>query len=823
MRFAAVAVLGVYLAAAPLTAQETVIAKPYVVVTDRSSNNLLRYQTTGAPKDTFAQQLIASPEAVVFGPDQNLYFTSFFSRSVERYNGDTGNYIGRFASTPLHGPEGLAFGPDGNLYVVDRIVQTGTQNTAAAVLRFDGATGAFIDEFVKQGMGGYNNPGGITFGPDGNIYVTSGTQSQSGPATNNAQILRFDGRTGAFKDIFVSANSGGLENPFFLLFGPDGNLYVSSVTKNSVFRYNGTNGAFIDTFIPSNRGGLSRPTGMSFGPDGFFYVVSSFTPTIGILRFNPTTGAFVDVFIPQGSGGLTGPTGILFYTFESQIATNGHDTSVATDPVGNRMVVWSDNNLIKAEPFDANGNAIASPRIISSSNDVSSHPQVISTGTNSFFVAWEALPAALGKLGANGASNSRIITVPIPGSGVPAAPPKPISQPPSGGGDTTPTLTSTHHNLKVAVVWNRTNSTGAGTGLVGRVIGSDNSTPTGEVQLSSTSVSSDEAPSLASDGENHVSVAWRRRRLDGTATIIASGVTDGDLNATAPAFVADDGSAGTPGKPSVTANSAGRVLLAVSRTNTQATSGPLEPSGASSGRIVIIPIGGGGQPLGPPVPVSNDPNRNPTAPRIRLNPAGNATVVWQYQGLAGGTGVFGRSIDTSSNPAKSEYVITDAANSSEGFNAPDVAVDANGNATVSTDKTVSGGDAGVFTRTHLLEVATASCTPSATSLCLNNSRYRVTADWRTTGGQTGNGQAVPITSDTGYFWFFGSTNVEMVVKVIDACSFNQRFWVFAGGLTDVNVTLNVTDTKSGVVRTYTNPLGVAFQPIQDTNAFATCP
>jgi Putative binding domain, N-terminal len=128
-----------------------------------------------------------------------------------------------------------------------------------------------------------------------------------------------------------------------------------------------------------------------------------------------------------------------------------------------------------------------------------------------------------------------------------------------------------------------------------------------------------------------------------------------------------------------------------------------------------------------------------------------------------------------------------------------------------------------FAVTQSGATTTTTCTPSATTLCLSNSRYQVTTSWRTSGGQTGNGQAVPITSDTGYFWFFGSTNVEMVVKVIDACSFNQRFWVFAGGLTDVNVTLNVTDTKSGVVRTYTNPLGVAFLPIQDTSAFATCP
>ena len=45
----------------------------------------------------------------------------------------------------------------------------------------------------------------------------------------------------------------------------------------------------------------------------------------------------------------------------------------------------------------------------------------------------------------------------------------------------------------------------------------------------------------------------------------------------------------------------------------------------------------------------------------------------------------------------------------------------------------------------------------------------------------------------------------------------------AGGLTDVNVVLTVTDTMTGLVRTYVNPQGTAFQPIQDTSAFATCP
>lgn len=126
---------------------------------------------------------------------------------------------------------------------------------------------------------------------------------------------------------------------------------------------------------------------------------------------------------------------------------------------------------------------------------------------------------------------------------------------------------------------------------------------------------------------------------------------------------------------------------------------------------------------------------------------------------------------------------------------------------------------------YTLNVSPAStssnCTTNTTTTCLNNGRFRVRATYDT-GSQTGNGGAVRLTSDTGYFWFFGNANVEMVVKILDACSFNNRFWVFAGGLTDVGVSLNVTDTQTGQTKTYTNPRGTAFKAIQDTEAFATC-
>jgi hypothetical protein len=115
------------------------------------------------------------------------------------------------------------------------------------------------------------------------------------------------------------------------------------------------------------------------------------------------------------------------------------------------------------------------------------------------------------------------------------------------------------------------------------------------------------------------------------------------------------------------------------------------------------------------------------------------------------------------------------------------------------------------------------CTPNSTTLCLNDGRFRVTATFLTPQGQSGNANAVTETSATGLFWFFSADNVEAIIKVVNGCALNSRYWVFAGGLTNVQVSLTVTDTRNGTTRTYTNPQGVAFQPIQDTNAFATCP
>ena len=112
------------------------------------------------------------------------------------------------------------------------------------------------------------------------------------------------------------------------------------------------------------------------------------------------------------------------------------------------------------------------------------------------------------------------------------------------------------------------------------------------------------------------------------------------------------------------------------------------------------------------------------------------------------------------------------------------------------------------------------CRPSSGAVCLQGSRYEVTVDWWTADGQSGTGQVASVgTADSGLFWFFGPTNWELLVKVLDACGVNGHHWVFGAATTDLGYRVRVRDTESGRVREYLNEPGQAAQAIADVTAF----
>ena len=79
-------------------------------------------------------------------------------------------------------------------------------------------------------------------------------------------------------------------------------------------------------------------------------------------------------------------------------------------------------------------------------------------------------------------------------------------------------------------------------------------------------------------------------------------------------------------------------------------------------------------------------------------------------------------------------------------------------------------------------LARASCTASSTTLCMNDGRFSASVAWKDFKARTGVGTAIPITADTGYFWFFSPANIELVIKVLDARGVNGKYWVFFGAV-----------------------------------------
>lgn len=97
-------------------------------------------------------------------------------------------------------------------------------------------------------------------------------------------------------------------------------------------------------------------------------------------------------------------------------------------------------------------------------------------------------------------------------------------------------------------------------------------------------------------------------------------------------------------------------------------------------------------------------------------------------------------------------------------------------------------------------------------------RFTATITWRDFVGATGSGRAKSWTEDSGYFWFFDPSNVEVMVKVLDGRDFNDNYWVFVGSLSNVEFELTLRDEWTGRVRVYRNPLG-NFASFGDLDAF----
>lgn len=141
-----------------------------------------------------------------------------------------------------------------------------------------------------------------------------------------------------------------------------------------------------------------------------------------------------------------------------------------------------------------------------------------------------------------------------------------------------------------------------------------------------------------------------------------------------------------------------------------------------------------------------------------------------------------------------------------------------------TQALVDGGVMDAELQQRYVESAFVPCDPdSGINLCLNDGRFKVEVDFVGHDGVAGQAHVVPYGDSSGIFWFFNEATIEMHLKIIDGCDFNNSYWVYGAASTDVEYGIFVTDLEAMEIKGYLNAAGNSAVAVTDSTAFATCP
>jgi uncharacterized repeat protein (TIGR01451 family) len=671
-----------------------------------------------------------------------------------------------------------------------------------AILFARPAEGQSFTEYATPTAG--SGPGGIVTGPDGNLWFTETNAAKVGRITPSGSITEFPLPSAGTPTSIVVGSDGNLwfgdnslpgigrvttagvitmfplpstSGPADITAGPDGALWFADNKANQIGRIT-TAGATTFFSIPTAG---SSPAGIVKGPDNNLWFTEFQGGKIGRIT---TAGLITEFPLPTGIGpGLitNGPDGNLWFTdpLSSKVGkittagaatmfpvpTGGTPVGIAAGPDGNLWFTDNGGGLIERITLTGTVTTFTIPTS-------GSGPVVITRGPDNAMWFTE-----------NGAARIGRITVP---SG--SIPNLTISK-------SAPATISSGQNLTYTISYGNNGSAGA-TGVSIR-----DTIPSGATFVSAT------GGGTAASGV----VTWNIGALNAgatgtvsftvTVTAASGAVTNSNFSIQATGVPAV---AGNPIATSVTAGGGGLPNLT-----------PYQPTGWSD-KVVVARTAGGttdtALTASDTLYVSWAVINNGTAATsarffTELYVDGILRSNWYTDPplLAPDTQfsyyVFVRDFSLGSLPAGT-HTLRIKADSAGGI----------------PETNESDNE---YTKTITISGATAPCVNTATTVCLNGGRFAVTISWQSSTA-SGTGTMVPLTSDTAAVWFFSASNLEMMFKIVNGCAFNSSYWVFAGGLTNVNVTLRVTDTQTGTVKTYVNPLNTAFLPIQDTSAFH-CP
>jgi WD40 repeat protein len=216
-----------------------------------------------------SQGRVETTAGVVVGHNDTLFVFSPGSDQVFVLDINTGAVKSKITSLTIS--HDGAIGSDGLLYALNAPSLNGIVGSGRpdSIERFDASTGAHIDTFIDSNTTPeIRGPFGLTWGPDGDLYVASVLAYGFNPGVfpfRPDHISRFDGKTGQFKGFVVRET----HLSFTMVFHPNGKLLVPSHFFNRVYMYDTSNGRLVDAFAD-----VPYPISLAFGPDGDLYVTS---------------------------------------------------------------------------------------------------------------------------------------------------------------------------------------------------------------------------------------------------------------------------------------------------------------------------------------------------------------------------------------------------------------------------------------------------------------------------------------------------------------------------------------------------------------------
>jgi len=276
---------------------------------------------------------------------------------ILRYNANTGAVIGPLvpASDPNapFAPRGMV--TDGKVVYVANLQDNTEGATNGEVKAYNASNGKFLGDLTPAGLSGTFDPRGVVFGPDGGLYVSA--FDTTNPLVGN--IVKFDTRTGSSSVVAFNNGDGiadpgetaDLHRPEGLTFGPDGNLYVTSFRADAsdtdkILELNGTTGQLQHEIVLDSAGGdRVFAQAIAFGPGGALFVpISGNGPDTGaVRRYDVTNDSYTNFVAPGGPLGSpwyltfdkTDPATLAYQTKHGD--ASGMDTPFSLVQAGSRI------------------------------------------------------------------------------------------------------------------------------------------------------------------------------------------------------------------------------------------------------------------------------------------------------------------------------------------------------------------------------------------------------------------------------------------------------------------------------------------------------